>query len=229
MNAVHPRSCGEQPIIFPTSRRQCGSSPLVRGTVVDADTLGEVTRFIPARAGNRRSHHRPWSCRAVHPRSCGEQATERAGKQINLGSSPLVRGTAAAHSMDGFNFRFIPARAGNRTWLTVAGQIVAVHPRSCGEQCEIIVVAVVGFGSSPLVRGTAFVFDCGKAYLRFIPARAGNSIKFYICPHYKSVHPRSCGEQMAKMAGIPIFIGSSPLVRGTDFFYFLKIIEQFTH
>jgi len=50
---------------------------------------------------------------------------------------------------------------------------------------------------------------------RFIPARAGNRTLFIVPPTARSVHPRTCGEQICALARLPYPRGSSPHVRGT--------------
>ena len=51
-----------------------------------------------------------------------------------------------------------------------------VHPRACGEHEVNAELKAAGYGSSPRVRGTHL--DVGPPHLniRFIPARAGNTI-----------------------------------------------------
>ena len=90
---VHPRSCGEQPQAEQLHRTVAGSSPLVRGTAKGYDMADQSTRFIPARAGNRKSAPARATRRAVHPRSCGEQGWGVWDGSRYSGSSPLVRGT----------------------------------------------------------------------------------------------------------------------------------------
>ena len=80
-------------------------------------------------------------------------------------------------------------------------------------------------GSSPPVRGTVWRRSISIVLLRFIPARAGNRADSLRGRPGFTVHPRPCGEQ--DMTGAMLYSpsGSSPPVRGTDFFYFIKIIE----
>ena len=70
---VHPRSCGEQLTLSLMHSRISGSSPLVRGTVVNQPDVRTRGRFIPARAGNRNKDWADDIIPSVHPRSCGEQ------------------------------------------------------------------------------------------------------------------------------------------------------------
>ncbi len=56
--AVHPRVCGEQPPSQLPPFFDHGSSPRVRGTVVEASTITRGQRFIPACAGNSSVYRR---------------------------------------------------------------------------------------------------------------------------------------------------------------------------
>ena len=72
--AVHPRACGEQRAQFEQEYLCSGSSPRMRGTAQETGRKWPLLRFIPAHAGNRASSASRTTCRAVHPRACGEQA-----------------------------------------------------------------------------------------------------------------------------------------------------------
>ena len=153
---------------------------------------------------------------AVHPRSCGEQTVIIALVAVEFGSSPLVRGTGRASSYFLSRWRFIPARAGNRSRRPPTVSTITVHPRSCGEQVQSAMSTGDAAGSSPLVRGTDDSPETGTEGFRFIPARAGNRIRSDWQHDSDPVHPRSCGEQKAGRINSEAILGSSPLVRGTD-------------
>ena len=212
---VHPRSCGEQSFRSTRYSRSDGSSPLVRGTDWLRQRFPASSRFIPARAGNSFTHQIKTLRYSVHPRSCGEQRADKEERHVGGGSSPLVRGTAVAGWTQQLWGRFIPARAGNRKQATSAPSPKAVHPRSCGEQCRHQHLAVITYGSSPLVRGTDLT-SMSQAHIdRFIPARAGNRRDRHRPQPPRPVHPRSCGEQLQLTFCGRFDSGSSPLVRGT--------------
>ena len=111
--------------------------------------------------------------------------------------------------------RFIPARAGNTYLSQRSNCCAAVHPRACGEHNVAGFHAWRNDGSSPRVRGTLPVTRPTRAKLRFIPARAGNTLKEVPCVRYQPVHPRACGEHMTSLGSNITTIGSSPRVRGT--------------
>ena len=112
--------------------------------------------------------------------------------------------------------RFIPARAGNRHPVAYETGGVTVHPRACGEQPGASAMPSKYAGSSPRVRGTVYVEGLMDNFIRFIPARAGNSIGAPVWYAFSSVHPRACGEQTCGFVCIRSCCGSSPRVRGTE-------------
>ena len=173
---VHPRACGEQLLGHRGLLPVDGSSPRVRGTGHEPPCPYSMQRFIPARAGNRWCARRGCGSRPVHPRACGEQVLPSVSRDICIGSSPRVRGTAdRANDWQRYR-RFIPARAGNRGRSGTPSKTAPVHPRACGEQCALRVFGVIHVGSSPRVRGTAVDVQAAIAAGRFIPARAGNRL-----------------------------------------------------
>ena len=213
---VHPRACGEQRASIASIIASDGSSPRVRGTGVDGRAQATVSRFIPARAGNRSSAVGSRSVPTVHPRACGEQAGIRSTQTGSFGSSPRVRGTVPQGERVQHPDRFIPARAGNSLVLVKIICEGAVHPRACGEQHLTPEQVRAYRGSSPRVRGTVNAHRRHIRPLRFIPARAGNSGHPWGTACRRAVHPRACGEQTyAGRPGRPPGFGSSPRVRGT--------------
>ena len=113
LHPVHPRECGEQFLRAYPRLGSVGSSPRVRGTGWRRLDSFRAARFIPARAGNRRSPGGAQGRASVHPRACGEQHVKCASMRRDAGSSPRVRGTVASGTSILRCRRFIPARAGN--------------------------------------------------------------------------------------------------------------------
>ena len=111
--------------------------------------------------------------------------------------------------------RFIPACAGNMTSSMHPAWACAVHPRVCGEHYSSTGELCRKHGSSPRVRGTLFSDLAEMGYGRFIPACAGNIVLIPARSYCSSVHPRVCGEHKGCVQDVPIFVGSSPRVRGT--------------
>ena len=96
--------------------------------------------------------------------------------------------------------RFIPACAGNTAMPRLPLKFTAVHPRMCGEHDGSIAHALSHLGSSPHVRGTQCHAALCKAFKRFIPACAGNTIFETMVYSLSTVHPRMCGEHTKRLA-----------------------------
>ena len=94
--------------------------------------------------------------------------------------------------------------------------MTTVHPRSRGEYVHRSDLAVGRVGSSPLARGTRVILKKRRYWIRFIPARAGNT-EFEVTENARRpVHPRSRGEHRPIRTRTSRFSGSSPLARGTQ-------------
>ena len=136
-------------------------------------------------------------------------------RACSVGSSPRLRGTP--HRLQGraATRRFIPAPAGNTAAISRSKRVRPVHPRACGEHCPGPPASMLGFGSSPRLRGTLgriLVFALGR---RFIPAPAGNTPTRSMSASMAAVHPRACGEHELRRWGGAPYGGSSPRLRGT--------------
>ena len=214
-SAVHPRSRGEHPWRPWTSGLYAGSSPLARGTPTASFHRCGRLRFIPARAGNTRTMRNGPTRKSVHPRSRGEHPRRCYPVRVQLGSSPLARGTRPWRSPGPQAGRFIPARAGNTSRVSVHANPASVHPRSRGEHQPCQDIPEPSIGSSPLARGTRGAGGCRRGGHRFIPARAGNTCARISGPWTATVHPRSRGEHRVAGSGGGARHGSSPLARGT--------------
>ena len=173
-HADHPRVCGEQGRRGADVVRADGSSPRVRGTVIECVWDELHRRIIPACAGNRTPAD-PTARRCTdHPRVCGEQRPPVPLCVIVRGSSPRVRGTVGEHWWDAYAYRIIPACAGNRQLPVCRIGSSTDHPRVCGEQTAGTLAVPFGSGSSPRVRGTGGRYARPIDNCRIIPACAGN-------------------------------------------------------
>ena len=171
----HPRACGEHP--FRSSRIEflTGSSPRMRGTLLDLQDLAGHSRIIPAHAGNTRSPMRSVSRCRDHPRACGEHNWSDMQTMREPGSSPRMRGTQTMGARTIQQSGIIPAHAGN-TVRYVGGDAGPVdHPRACGEHTIIVMAALGGVGSSPRMRGTPTANLTCILTRGIIPAHAGNT------------------------------------------------------
>ena len=132
-------------------------------------------RFIPACAGNSVRCRSSSRFTPVHPRLRGELTLNRYMHSQSGGSSPLARGTRFNLADNDWQFRFIPACAGNSLANTRSSNELAVHPRLRGELRRRGVVGKGITGSSPLARGTRIRSFSRLQNDWFIPACAGNS------------------------------------------------------
>ena len=214
-NSVHPRSRGEHDHLLTDERHLTGSSPLARGTHGPVWWTVHVGRFIPARAGNTARPRSRSSFRPVHPRSRGEHMSIESTSRVDPGSSPLARGTRVDGMERVLLLRFIPARAGNTHPGSTTPNSSAVHPRSRGEHSSRNAASMPLNGSSPLARGTQTGRERARSFIRFIPARAGNTGRARRTLPGDAVHPRSRGEHHSTSVRRGITCGSSPLARGT--------------
>ena len=211
----HPRVCGEHQCPANSAGTAGGSSPRMRGTLPTAGGVEIVVGIIPAYAGNTRL---PGSCsRGVrdHPRVCGEHPLWLSRSRFGVGSSPRMRGTLCRCCRTRFRLGIIPAYVGNTVRLTFAWPETWDHPRVCGEHARNAWNGVVGWGSSPRMRGTHAENRRRHNIQRIIPAYAGNT-QHQSSPHVSNGdHPRVCGEHSpAEMTNTPS-PGSSPRMRGT--------------
>ena len=111
--------------------------------------------------------------------------------------------------------RFIPAYAGNTSSILLISVSETVHPRICGEHKSASTAAVPAGGSSPHMRGTRIAANTDVGCRRFIPAYAGNTTGACSTGSVASVHPRICGEHVARKRDLYTYAGSSPHMRGT--------------
>ena len=236
--SVHPRGCGEHALSFSGDTTAHGSSPRVRGTLVEVAGFGGGGRFIPAGAGNTPRSMAFQRVATVHPRGCGEHCLLVASGPPGSGSSPRVRGTRARGRTGICRERFIPAGAGNTASRQGRPMCATVHPRGCGEHVSGQGRERGFDGSSPRVRGTPPASRGYSSVSRFIPAGAGNTcldsgVAFQCSGSSPRVRgtlnsqetamsesrfiPAGAGNTGAGMRRLGPASGSSPRVRGTLF------------
>ena len=91
--AAHPRVCGEHFRFVIDGIVKFGSSPRVRGTLLEYGDKDEDGRLIPACAGNIELTRLEFTLTTAHPRVCGEHRDAKFAIAAASGSSPRVRGT----------------------------------------------------------------------------------------------------------------------------------------
>ena len=149
----HPRSRGEYNLIVLSPQIAQGSSPLSRGILRERCCRVQLSRIIPALAGNTLSHSPTRMRTRDHPRSRGEYYHHGADGGQLFGSSPLSRGIPPTARWWATRPGIIPALAGNTLRQSPRRRIRRDHPRSRGEYNILRDPLIRNEGSSPLSRG----------------------------------------------------------------------------
>ncbi len=169
----HPRGCGAHSRVKRPTTIAWGSSPRVRGSLLDAVGRLVRLRIIPAGAGLTEIHHRESRASGDHPRGCGAHLSALYCGTIGEGSSPRVRGSPQCESVESATNGIIPAGAGLTSPACLAIIYRWDHPRGCGAHLRRLRKTRPCTGSSPLVRGSLwFHVVCTDSH-GIIPAGAG--------------------------------------------------------
>ena len=186
--------CGEHAFSQCQPRTQAGSSPHVRGALIQTVMSVIQQGIIPACAGS--TYMRLSSRRATrdHPRMCGEHNPLALKRYALTGSSPHVRGALDSAIVAASNVGIIPACAGSTRPRQSRSRQGWDHPRMCGEHTAVQRAINAGVGSSPHVRGALGLVCCILNELGIIPACAGST--------------------RGERGNVQLVVGSSPHVRG---------------
>ena len=150
----------------------------------------------------------------AHPRSRGENCTDRAPDAASAGSSPLTRGKRCAGPAGSRPCRLIPAHAGKTPSQLGRQRPRTAHPRSRGENRGRDHQRRDRVGSSPLTRGKRSGRVSLFRKIRLIPAHAGKTRTASLQLGSNQAHPRSRGENGMVTVRRARRVGSSPLTRG---------------
>ena len=191
-----------------------GTSPLARGKPGRVLNRAGDIRNIPARAGKtlRKPERQP--NRWEHPRSRGENPTLSPSSTSSSGTSPLARGKRITRRQTCLHSRNIPARAGKTSLFVNLFRQHGEHPRSRGENLELLGIDDADKGTSPLARGKPPRRSRWARSTRNIPARAGKTVSCPASPSGTQEHPRSRGENGSGGFFALLQQGTSPLARG---------------
>ena len=91
-SADHPRGCGEHHHAASVVKVTPGSSPRMRGALVNSAKTAWSAGIIPADAGSTGTMTRLTMGGQDHPRGCGEHPQKRKERESHPGSSPRMRG-----------------------------------------------------------------------------------------------------------------------------------------
>ena len=131
-NRDHPRACGAHATATTGVKAVEGSSPRMRGSPTQHQSLREVSGIIPAHAGltlvEDGKNRTLWD----HPRACGAHAFCIANVNAGKGSSPRMRGSRCPCLACPLDVGIIPAHAGLTRSTTSTTSTMRDHPRACG-------------------------------------------------------------------------------------------------
>ena len=190
---VYPRVCGGT-VRPPTVPHDCrGLSPRVRGNRPGKSNCNRIRRSIPACAGEPRGNRPRRGSPTVYPRVCGGtwRAADRSRGQWGL--SPRVRGNPTILLIAAVGLRSIPACAGEPFVIRFNASAYTVYPRVCGGTSMLWAQWRTRLGLSPRVRGNRTGTANPAAFLRSIPACAGEPSAALLAARPPTVYPRVCG------------------------------------
>ena len=193
---------------------ELGSSLRVQGGPRCLAMAHALLGFIPARAG-RTADRAPLTLkRRVHPCACRADCSLSLSSTFSSGSSLRVQGGPPATPSPRSSVRFIPARAG-RTWGTkVSRSKLPVHPCACRADMTGSTRGVPSAGSSLRVQGGQATTGQRGCCWRFIPARAGRTLRARQAVTPVMVHPCACRADESGERKLDVIEGSSLRVQG---------------
>ena len=195
----HPRMCGEKRGTSMNAATKTGSPPHVRGKVLATAVVCVLRGITPACAGKSNAITALTGAQKDHPRMCGEKSgTVGEGEEIP-GSPPHVRGKVFSGLFVLVVVGITPACAGKRLDKGGFRSPNRDHPRMCGEKSMLNVVAIMGRGSPPHVRGKAIQKVSGSITPGITPACAGKRVDLQRTIDKNRDHPRMCGEKTKKI------------------------------
>ena len=193
-NGAHPRSRGENFLLWLVGWLPMGSSPLTRGKQAHQASHSSGIGLIPAHAGKTESCAPLDDPIWAHPRSRGENSDTVTKSRGCRGSSPLTRGKPIERFQDVFQDGLIPAHAGKTHGRQAGAGARWAHPRSRGENKATDPITGDLEGSSPLTRGKRRHRRPQPVCGGLIPAHAGKTSSAISAWPSAPAHPRSRGE-----------------------------------
>ena len=195
--------------------RSSGSPLRGQGTHPQPERRRPAGRFTPARAGNTGADSPGGGHRTVHP-CAGREHPEWGGPVRVRGGSPLRgQGTRISGTPPPLVRRFTPARAGNTQFHECFRDFFSVHP-CAGREHPITIINNNQQPGSPLRgQGTRRRPLSPPLYIRFTPARAGNTSQGIINEVLGAVHPCAGREHNAALCPMAACDGSPLRGQGT--------------
>ncbi len=210
----HPRACGANWNNLVHGNYRNGSSPRMRGKLIERRERDHILRIIPAHAGQTAGTPARGRARPDHPRACGANSRFFCSCAAACGSSPRMRGKHGPSCRVRQGNRIIPAHAGQTASNSPTSNCATDHPRACGANQNQRVRSLVCSGSSPRMRGKRARRRVRRGRGRIIPAHAGQTRRYCVWSCADPDHPRACGANAGEHVGGAHAGGSSPRMRG---------------
>ena len=172
-------------------------------------------RSIPACAGEPPTTHSSHCKQWVYPRVCGGALLRSHYEAHWQGLSPRVRGSLSLPYWADYQYRSIPACAGEPFVVFRFGESTKVYPRVCGGAPAPGMASSKESGLSPRVRGSPVGAGKPVCILRSIPACAGEPSSYSAILSMITVYPRVCGGASSPVYRSARGSGLSPRVRGS--------------
>ena len=151
--ADHPRACGANANFTIASSERRGSSPRMRGKLLETNCRFRQPRIIPAHAGQTIEQVNKDLQDTDHPRACGANNLTWDTYGAKNGSSPRMRGKPVMSLIRVQDGRIIPAHAGQTGVAYHPKRRTTDHPRACGANMGQWIWGQISGGSSPRMRG----------------------------------------------------------------------------
>ena len=196
---VYPRVCGGNSVSGQLREVVHGLSPRVRGKRRPMRHRPSRCRSIPACAGETAGGGGRNCPSGVYPRVCGGNPKYIFPAHLVKGLSPRVRGKHRGEMARRDPRGSIPACAGE-TYLGLKAWLgMAVYPRVCGGNPNVLHAWTSGEGLSPRVRGKRCYRVSNWRMARSIPACAGETFATRCTLRAWGVYPRVCGGNVSPL------------------------------
>ena len=190
----HPREYGENIHSDTQSYALSGSSPRIRGKLLQHPGQTLEHRIIPANTGKIRPTRVHRLFNRDHPREYGENVARWRLLCGFRGSSPRIRGKLADVFQCLFRCGIIPANTGKMATIMIWARRGWDHPREYGENHWWSPSRAPKSGSSPRIRGEYSLAKEWPHVNGIIPANTGRICSRCLSALSIGDHPREYGE-----------------------------------
>ena len=142
---------------------------------VCAPKLINDRRITPAHAGKTSGHRQQRPCKQDHPRTCGKDPACPARSGSGGGSPPHMRERPVNGEGAEISGGITPAHAGKTFELQKRQDNHEDHPRTCGKDWNIDILAFIGVGSPPHMRERLEIVRSHHLPVGITPAHAGKT------------------------------------------------------